>query len=233
MNAVAEPTPTLPRTRRRVATRARILGAAAELLRVGGLASFSLHRVADEVDLTAAALYRYFPSKDALLAEVLGGVIAALARDLAATGQRHASASPLDRVRALVTRWLATSRDDPHRFSLVRELLATPDRVLTDDGAAAAAVDAMFLAMRPLSDALEAAVAAGLLAPGSAERRALTLLAMTEGLLLFRKQAARAPQRVPQPEPLILETLEDLLRGWSPAPSPPPAPRRARPGSPA
>ena len=57
-----------PRARRRDANLARILDAAMELVAGGGLEALSMGRLAAAVDYTPGALYRYFPSKDALLA---------------------------------------------------------------------------------------------------------------------------------------------------------------------
>ena len=57
--------------RRRDQTRAEILDAARDLVLRGGLASFTLGEVAEDLDLTKPALYYYFASKEALLFELL------------------------------------------------------------------------------------------------------------------------------------------------------------------
>lgn len=49
------------------ATRARLLAATAKLVAENGYAVFSMRQLAREVGLTAGALYRYFPTKHALL----------------------------------------------------------------------------------------------------------------------------------------------------------------------
>ena len=55
------------RDRRRLATRAEILAAARELLLEVGPEGLSLRQVARRADFSPAALYTYFPSKDALV----------------------------------------------------------------------------------------------------------------------------------------------------------------------
>jgi AcrR family transcriptional regulator len=59
------------RERRREQSREEILDAAERVLLRDGLANVTLEAVAQEVELTKAALYYYFTSKDALLFEVV------------------------------------------------------------------------------------------------------------------------------------------------------------------
>ncbi len=211
-----------PATRRREATRARILDAATAMLLADGLGSLSLHRLAAELDFTTSALYRYFPSKDALLAEVVAALLATVAHDLRAASARLGGASPLARLRAVVLRWVALASEDgdPHRFNLIQQLFATPERVFAEAAHAEAAVDAMFEALSPVTAGLAEAADAGLLEPGDAEARALIVFASVEGLLLLRKQAARAPRRL-DPEALVAPALDALLRGWGASSSAP------------
>jgi AcrR family transcriptional regulator len=58
------------RDRRRLSTRAEILDAARELLLEVGPEGLSLRQVARRADFSPAALYTYFPSKDALIASL-------------------------------------------------------------------------------------------------------------------------------------------------------------------
>jgi AcrR family transcriptional regulator len=57
--------------RRREQTRTEILDTALEVILRGGLASFTLAAVADELELTQPALYYYFDNKESLLFELL------------------------------------------------------------------------------------------------------------------------------------------------------------------
>ncbi len=60
-----------PKIKRSQQTRQKILDAAALWLNRKGLAMMSLQDLANEVGLQAASLYYYFPSKDALIEEVM------------------------------------------------------------------------------------------------------------------------------------------------------------------
>ena len=60
------------RDRRRLTTRAEILAAARELLLEVGPDGLSLRQVARRADFSPAALYTYFPNKDALIASLFG-----------------------------------------------------------------------------------------------------------------------------------------------------------------
>ncbi len=65
-----EPTPTR-RDRQRAATVAEIKAAARRLLVGGGVAAVGLRAVARELGLTPPALYRYFPSHEALISALI------------------------------------------------------------------------------------------------------------------------------------------------------------------
>jgi AcrR family transcriptional regulator len=67
----AEERKTNRRERRREQSREELLDAAERVLLREGLSNVTVDAVAQEVDLTKAALYYYFPSKDALLFEVV------------------------------------------------------------------------------------------------------------------------------------------------------------------
>ncbi len=59
-----------PRERRRHHRREAILDVAMELFSKNGYANTSMVAIADAVDLTSAALYRYFPSKRAIMEQI-------------------------------------------------------------------------------------------------------------------------------------------------------------------
>ena len=90
-----------PRQRRHAATLDRIVEAAGALVAEGGVEALSMGRLADAVDFTAGALYRYFPSKDAVLSALvarhLGEALGFLSSSEAALPR---GAGPLARVAA-------------------------------------------------------------------------------------------------------------------------------------
>lgn len=68
------------RERRRERSREEIVDAARRVLLRSGIAATTLDAVAKEVGLTKAALYYYYPSKDALLFEIVFGAVEAQSR---------------------------------------------------------------------------------------------------------------------------------------------------------
>jgi AcrR family transcriptional regulator len=59
-----------PRERRQAATRQRIIEAARTIIRQEGLDALSMRRLADVIDYSPSALYKYFANKDAILEAV-------------------------------------------------------------------------------------------------------------------------------------------------------------------
>jgi AcrR family transcriptional regulator len=213
-------TPT-PRARRHDANEARILDAATEMVAAEGLAALSMARLADAVDYTPGALYRYFDSKDALLAKmvekILGDVRVAVAAAVADTPPK---ASPLARVAAMVGAYRAFAKREPHRFGLLAMAMAEP-RVLLAEKAHALAVQAAAIgALQPLAQALVDAVSAGVLVPGDAVERTLLLFTTLHGVLLLPKLLRHAPAG---PGGVDLDHLATagaraLLAGWGATP---------------
>jgi len=62
--------PRTPSTRRRQRTRDAILQAAQELILEDGLLAFSMRKLADKVDYSPAALYKYFTNKEEIMEEM-------------------------------------------------------------------------------------------------------------------------------------------------------------------
>ncbi len=68
---------------RRTDTRQRILTVSARLFSERGFSGTSIRDIADELGVTKAALYYHFPSKDAILAEIVAQPLAAVQAILA------------------------------------------------------------------------------------------------------------------------------------------------------
>lgn len=206
--------PRTPRERRHDETLARILDAAMELVVTEGTAALSIQKLAARVDYTPGALYRYFDSKDAILARLvertLGEVSAHLARAEAALPGR---ASPLARVFALAIAYRDFARTSPHRFGLLAMTLAEPRVVLERPEDAEPVARVMIGALGPLAAALGDAAEAGLLAPGDAAERTVCLFALLQGVLQMSKQARVAPALL-DVDRLVAQGARSLLVGW-------------------
>jgi len=211
-----------PRERRHTKVLRRIHAAATEVIVTSGFDALSMNKLAASLDYTPGALYRYVPSKDALIAELVGEVVAEVGRRVADAVAAVPDGAPLGRVVACARAWRAFSEDDPHRFALVAMLLAAPRVVMQSEAHVAPAIASMIAAVRPLAAALADAERQGLVAPAeppSGEHdRALALFAALQGVLLLKKQAARAPALVDL-ERLFTLVIRTLLVGWG-APRP-------------
>ncbi|HVV87332.1 MAG TPA: helix-turn-helix domain-containing protein, partial [Kofleriaceae bacterium] len=162
-----------PRARRRDANLGRILDAAARLVADEGLDALSMARLADAVDYTPGALYRYVDSKDALLSLLVQRILDDLRGALAAAVTSPMGA--LERLVAMVRAYRAFVAGAPHRFGVLAIALATPRVLLASPAHGEPATAAVVATLRPIADALAAAVTAGELGPGDPVERTLTL----------------------------------------------------------
>lgn len=220
-----------PRERRHDETLGRILDAAMDVVVAEGTAALSIQKLAARVDYTPGALYRYFDSKDAILARLvertLGEVADHLARAEAALPGRP---SPLARVFALAVAYRDFARDEPHRFGLLAVTLAEPRIVLERATDAEPVARVMIGALGPLAGALAEAADGGLLAPGEVAERTVCLFALLQGLLQMNKQARVAPALL-DVDRLVMQGTRSLLVGWGGEPKKVDAAARAARGA--
>ncbi|HSQ64726.1 MAG TPA: helix-turn-helix domain-containing protein [Polyangiaceae bacterium] len=117
------------RERRRERSREEIVAAARRVLLRNGIAATTLDAVAEEVGLSKAALYYYYPSKDALLFEIVFSTIEAQSRavhDAVAEAKDGG-----DALRAIVRETVHTfaSRLDDFRLVFLQGQVAGPGAV--------------------------------------------------------------------------------------------------------
>ena len=103
------------RARRRQELLAAIRAAALEELRRSGAAGLSLRAVAREVGLAVSALYRYFPSRDELLTDLIVAAFDAHA-DAVEAGGAHDDVA--DALRGVMHAYRAWALDHPAEFGL-------------------------------------------------------------------------------------------------------------------
>ncbi len=132
------------RERRRERSREEIVDAARRVLLREGIPGATLAAVAREVGLTKAALYYYYPSKDALLFEVVFGAVHAHAHavhDAVAEAKDGG-----DALRAIIRETVHTfaSRLDDFRLTFLHSQVAGPGGVHLDAE--------HFARLRPLND---------------------------------------------------------------------------------
>lgn len=202
----------LPQTRRRQISEERILDAATQMVIDQGYDALSMKDVADAADYTAGALYRYFPSKAALLAAVVTRLLAQLADEFAALEEATGDHSALARVAALGLAYHRFARVQPHAFGLLSSMLADPRVLLPEAQDRAAIVAAMHRTLMPLARQLGRATEEGQLPAGSTETRALMVFTSLHGALQMGKQERLALLPVAT-ETLVRALLETLLMG--------------------
>jgi len=110
--------------------RQQILQAAQEVLRTHGLEQLSLRLIAEQLDVTAATLYRYFDSKDAIVTTLVGEARQRLRETME---QVPADLPPGNRLVSLGLSYLEYAKAYPALFQLAfldvpsdRSSLATP-----------------------------------------------------------------------------------------------------------
>lgn len=207
-----------PRARRHDRNLHRILGVAMDMVAAGGLDALSVHKLAEAVDYTPGALYRYVGSKDALLARLVAQILADVRQHLdAAVAALSSRASSLARVFALAKGYRSFALREPHRFGLLAMTMAEPRVLLTAAEDAEPIAGLAVAAMAPLAAALEAATREGQLPAGNVPERALCLFALLQGLLQMHKQSRLAPELIDTGR-LVVRGTRALVVGWGARP---------------
>lgn len=218
-----------PRRRRSRARRTeRLVGAAMDLIAGEGFDALTMTRLADELDLSVGALYRYFSSKDALIAELQRRAIATIQEQLTQARAQRRPELPSDPAVAACAELLATAdfylglaRQQPRLYRLVAATLADP-RLLVDDTEAAAVAPQFAGLLAEVAGLFEAADRAGALEPGHAMQRCVAYWTALHGVTLVGKLERLAPKSADAgwfaSGPIGLELAATLLRGWGAAP---------------
>ena len=204
---------TTPRQRRRTANRLRILDAAEAIVVSEGFAALSIHRVARDTDYTPGALYRYFPSKDALIGSLATRVIEGLDDEVNAACATVGLSRPLARAATALLAYRRFAATHPHRFGRLSMILAEPRLLVPDDEEASASIRAAQVALSSVQQSLAEAQAIGQLSPGRADERAVVAYTAVHGLLQLRKHAGRLPA-VSNLDDLVAASVRTLFSGW-------------------
>lgn len=203
--------------RKRRARKERILRAAMELAASDGLERLTVTRLAEHLDYTAAALYRYFPSKDALLAEMQRAAICSIEAELASAAAAvgppgNGDAAALVPVCAIAERFLALLATRPHDIQLINFLLADPRNLITDDEVAVTA-GVLARVLAAVEAVVDRAARDGALAPGSASDRTVMLWTSLQSATQLAKMRRFDPGRF-DPRAVGSNLYRSLLLGW-------------------
>ena len=99
--------------------REEIKDAALRQLAEGGPAGVSVNAIGRELGVSGPALYRYFPSRDALLTELVIDAYEDLATALDGAVAQRARRPAAERLRALARAYRAWAIAQPHRYGLL------------------------------------------------------------------------------------------------------------------
>ncbi len=204
-----------PRERRRARRILAIRSAALELLVAEGLDGFSVQKLADRVDLTPGALYRYFDSRDEILISVQLDVLEVFGAYLRRILGRLADAPPLVRITTLCRAYMALDDLQPQRFRLIGRLVSDPDPLFSDEAARPAMMKTLEL-LGLLAGVITEAQTAGSLGGGDALKRAVLAWSSIQGVVERRKLTRMAPASLDASQ-LADELLRTLLVGWGAA----------------
>ena len=157
------------------ALRDALVDAGEALALAEGLEGVTVRRIAAACGVSAAAVYRHFPSGDHLIAAVAQRAREIMARDMFARLDSAAGRPPIDRLREVGESYIAFALAEPRLFSLVSMPMTTaPDR--PDDPNAADLVRDIVLELEPPGDVDEQRVAGRMmLAQASAHGLAVIL----------------------------------------------------------
>ncbi len=216
----ASPTKRTARAERRELLIDTLLERATELLEEGGLDALTLQRVAQSLGYVTTAVYRYFPSKDALVAAMQRKAIADVEAHFVAELARRASvldgaAEPTRALAVLLHAadiYLALPSTRPRAWYLIAILLGDPRPLLSDEESQRAApVLAGFL--ENVVTLFEAASASGALDRGPARDRTLAYWASLHGALCLEK-ARRIVPALPASTAVGADLARVLLASW-------------------
>lgn len=155
-------------------TRERLFTAAKDIFEREGLAGLSVRAVGRRAGMSAMAIYRHFPDKDALVDALMDDGFAAW--EAIASGVN--ADDPIAWLRGLFEAYRQFALDQPHRFDAAFLLPARKARTYPHDiSAGRSPVMSMMLAR------IEQAQAQGRLTPGPPLDLALSIAALAQGLV--------------------------------------------------
>ncbi len=205
------------RARKRQARIESILQAALDLATEDGLDRLTTHRLADRLDLVVGALYRYFPSKEALITALEVKAIREYGVELS-KAWREAVELPLEgavgALAPIVTLGVVYQRlmqEQPAHFHLINLVVANPKSVLPL-AEAEKVLGVMHSLFMDLAGPFDAAIEAGALAPGLGTERIILFWSSTMGVLQVSKLGKHDPTI--QGDRLLDGILIGLLGGW-------------------
>jgi AcrR family transcriptional regulator len=197
------------RTRQREQVTAEIVEAAEQVVLQADLEGLTVQAIASALGMTPGALYRYFPSRDAVVAAVQARVVQQLAQ---ATTQAIAEQEgALARLFAVARATLRFARQEPRRYGLLSRMLAVP-RPLVGDEAVGEVLPAALAVAAQVEGLFAQARREGVLSEGDDRLRLGAWWAAVHGAIQLNKLGRFVEQA--QAELIAKEALIAMARGW-------------------
>jgi len=204
--------PITRRQRKRQERKAGFVDIAYSIVENEGLDRLTMPKLAKAADVAVGGLYRYFDSKEALIAALQIRASRSFVDFVDRRLDALDSADPLDVVRSIVLAWPEFLTESPEEHFLLDSSLSSPDVLLSDEDALEVAQG-----LRPVfqrcATALGEAARLGLLSMGDAQLRTHALWAAVHGVGHFSKRDRLLPERLHAAR-VREELIGVLLAGW-------------------
>ena len=211
------------RQRKHRKRRDQILRAASQLVNRNGLDGLTIQRLASELDYTAGALYRYFPSKAALIAALEVHAIENISEHLDKARitfeqspllqQANTKVAALARLVGLAEHFVALTKQLPTEIHLINSMMGDQRRFV-DNEFVPQIFQASSQVIRPLTGLLNAAEQSKAIRKESVQERTLVLWASLQGITQLDKLAQHYDATTFAPEKIASSLIRSLLLGW-------------------
>jgi AcrR family transcriptional regulator len=201
-----------------------VLDLATEMIKDGGPEGVTMANLAQLVNLSVGGLYRYFPSKGAILVglekrsiasyhAVQEGLLEELEPKLA---RRPKPVAALARLICASAAYLEHARREPVQHLMISQMLASPQVLLDDDEAREVESHVRPVIERGAALMVDA-VMVGALEAGDIAQRTFVMWAAMQGADQFRKRDRLLPPTL-HSWALADHACDSLLRGWGARP---------------
>ena len=208
--------------RKRDAKTQKILETAETIIVEEGLDALTIHQLARTLDYAPGALYRYFSSKEELIAELSCRAVQRIHDVLKQIeqenyGQAEESADLICVVRLVHSAYMYgnLAQSDPASHLLVSSLLGDPKHLLNDTAAVRVHAETMAV-LTSFTTLVQSAEETKAIKVGPSAERAIAFWAGLQGIVQLRKVARRDTgiQAMVNPEKIAKRFVYDLLIGW-------------------
>ncbi len=208
----------LPKNRRRKAQIEKLLDTAMKIVSIDGAEALTMQNLAHRLDFTPGALYRYYSSKDQIIAELQIKCIQEFNNVFELAKNKINESVKNSELRSIV--FIVTigeifgnfAFEEPLKFGFLTNILVEP-KVMVDDINTSKVADEFKNLFLKVSFPFFEAVNKKIMNPGNPAERALIYIASLQGILQLRK-LSRIDSGLFDPVLLRKNLTKSLLLGW-------------------